>query len=760
MTTPAGPAAAPATTTTTTAATAPATAPDPSAPKTTGGQPAAAGQPAAGADPAGAAAPVEAVDSGSWSEPGQATARSGEGTARREHWTAARNIYGDHVAGHKIVLRIGDKTLPVPELSADLSDPVHYAFVDPDNWLDLCDRFRDQRTAIVRGPGGAGKDASAIRLLTGEVERVYHLDPAVEMLHLAESITEQAGTLGGGEGGVGFLLCQPHDAGKLRGFLFHALEKALTKANARLVITMPTGVLPPDNDLEQYVLDLPEQRVSRRRIVSSHLSWRLSDELAEKTLANAAVRELIEELERGDHSCQSAAELAWIISSECSDAGVVNAARVRERRRRQRGHAFDRWFDSLRDADERSFAISLAVLDGLPFEDVSDAARRLRRRMEPSRQLVVSATAQGMSELRMGSPDLLRGATARLLQSLRADEVDEEQQFAYGTAPVRIVRYKDGSYPQQVLERVWRGYHIQPTVLEWLHELVISPSEAIRFYAASALGELCRYSFDYVHAYYLARWAASKDYRVREAVAYALRVAGRDPRLAVAVATVVGGWYANKDQPYLQATAARAYGVGVGVPDAATAVDRLGRLATIDDYWIAVAIGDALADLILEDEQTVAPMACGALLEWFENRRRVRPAQLAFLILASTLVFWEPAEAGRPPARWPTLLRLATTLEPLRAPLIGLWRRVLSESVLHEEARGVLSGWAALAENDPAQLDDLGQLVGAALWMPEWNRRIETILGRLARDWVAEENLVPLPNARKTVTALFSAEES
>src|SRR5262249_20423834 len=142
---------------------------------------------------------VNTAEGGSWSDPGS---RSGEGSARKDHWAAARSVHGDQVhgdkfTGNKVELHLGGRTVLVPELPVDLADPVKYAFVKPDNWADLSIRFRLQRMSIVRAPNGYGKDASAIRLLSAEVETIYHLDPQTEVRHLADSIAEQAAKLGG-----------------------------------------------------------------------------------------------------------------------------------------------------------------------------------------------------------------------------------------------------------------------------------------------------------------------------------------------------------------------------------------------------------------------------------------------------------------------------------------------------------------------------------------------------------------------------------
>lgn len=748
----------PTTTITTPVAPAVGTAAAPSTPAPAQPPPSQQGEAAAAPDAGLPAAPVEGADTGSWSEPGEATSRSGEGTSRNEHWRAARTVHGDRiggdkVAGHKIELRFADKTMPLQELSPDLTEPVRYAFVNPENWGDLSERFRAHRSTIVRGRAGQGKDACAIRLLTGEVETIYGLDPEVDVNRLADSIAEQAGTLGGAEGGIGFLLCQPVHAAKLRGFTLQNLEKALTDANARLVITLHSEVHPADDELHRYVLDLPAQPIDHKRIITSHLSWRCNDVVAAKLLDNPTVGELIAELAASDASCRSAADLAAIISLERDEDGTVNGFQVRARHRQHREQAFDLWFDGLRGAEERSFAVALAVLDGLPYEEVSAAARRLRRKLEHAQQLVLSTAQASGPELRIARQDRLQTPTARLLQTLRAADTDEQIRYAYGTVPVRTVHYQDPDYPTQVIERAWRGYQIQPTLLEWLGELIVAASEPVRIYAASTLGMLARYSFDYLCTTVFHRWANSKDRRIREAVAYALREAAADPQLAASAAAVVTSWYANRQQPRMQATAARAYGAGVGSLGPAATIDRLGRLATIDEFTVALAVGDALADLILQDPAETAPMACTALLAWFTDGRRTRPAQLAFLILADSMVTWTPAEDGRPGTRWPTLLHLAQSVETLRGPLFALWQRAVAESILHEQAHAVLSGWAGLAEHDEKQLDVLLRLLRATVGLPVPDDRIRQILIRLAARWVEPETLIPLPRAHQAVMA-------
>jgi hypothetical protein len=225
-----------------------------------------------------------------------------------------------------------------------------------------------------------------------------------------------------------------------------------------------------------------------------------------------------------------------------------------------------------------------------------------------------------------------------------------------------------------------------------------------------------------------------------------------DPALSSAVRAVVAGWYSNRACPNQQATAARAYGIGVGGFDTATVLDRLGRLATVGDYVVSFAIGDALADLVLADPKANAPLVLKALLGWFDISQisqRVRPAQLAFIILANSLVEWIPRDEhdalGMP---WPLLLSLARTVPEVREPMFALWGRVIAESVLFDEAQDAITGWAALAENDPAQLDVFVRLV---VQIAQRDPRTRTILRGRIKKWIDPFNLNPLPKAEQVV---------
>ncbi len=77
--------------------------------------------------------------------------------------------------------------------------------------------------------------------------------------------------------------------------------------------------------------------------------------------------------------------------------------------------------------------------------------------------------------------------------------------------PVEVVRYQIPGYATRVLHRAWSEFTIQGTMLDWLAELSTSrPADAVRVWAATALGVLSTFSFDYVSDVVLKRWSGHR----------------------------------------------------------------------------------------------------------------------------------------------------------------------------------------------------------------------------------------------------------
>ena len=700
-----------------------------------------ASQPA-GAESAGErSAPKAASDRGDDTK--RATQSTGLGSARHEMAEAAwRAVNGDVVAGNKNTFLIGSgakrQTAPLRVLSPTIAEEVAMAFVDPEGWDGLRVRFQQQRTVILRGRPGQGRTTMAVRLLrSASVESIYDFDPRLDLTQLANWIEEDRTGPDRIGSGAGFLLRLPADASWRQSFVFHGLDEALERADARLVLTVDADTQLGDDNLLRYVLELPSPP-GTAKILERHLRWRIGDYAAEQALADKELKNLIDEFLAGA-SCEAAAALALIVSQETDAPG--SAERIRERIALRGQDDFEIWFDGLRDIETRSFAIALAVLDGLPYEDVARAANRLslRLRRRPGK----------------GRPDPFRVAAGHRLRVVRAQTETVPVRRSFGRPSARATRYTDPQFPRKVINRAWHGYQIQDTLLAWLGDLVNGP-EQVRISAGTAIGVLCEHSFDYLTTAVLDPWADGTDAQ-RQAVAYALRVAASDPALRTEVTRLVGGWYGDRDNPRRQATAARAHAVSLGRPDPLAAVEALDRLAMVRDIRVWVAIGDGLAELILKDSVRVMPTVFDSLLRWLDDRDRATTAQVAFLIVATGLV----TDVGEPDgeiATWPTLLHLAGANAELRQHLFELWRRVLNETLLFvDEAEQVMTAWAGFAEADDVLLEVFARFVRATVGKDKRTR--ETLL-RYAEKWRAEDNLQPLPKASEAVRSVLQWKEN
>jgi len=675
----------------------------------------------------------------------------GQGAARQEALRNAQHVIdGDVVGRDKFVFLVGgEKKAAICRLSPLYYERVQDAFVDPDGWDELREQFHKRRTVILCGTPGQGRTAMAVRLLMStSTEVMYDLDPRVDLNRLAEQLEQ--GQHGGGtvERGAGLLLCQSGHMAALHGRALRDLDDALIKADARLVLTVGPDMRLADEELIEYLVELPSAP-SYRRIVERHLEWRLGGErAAQELLAREEVRTVLDELIDEVTSCEGAALLAYILSEEPGD--TISLARVRERMARRSLDAFDTWFEDLRDVDLRSFAIALAALDGLPYEDVARAAEKLRQRLAPTAQTLIVSPDSGQPVSR----NRFRMPRRQLLELLRATVVDTEVRRPYGSVPSQAVAYKDRSYPRAILSQVWQGYQIHDLLLAWLTELVEEPSEPVVVQVATTLGVLSTFSFHHLLTAVLLTWAGSEDPDKREAVAYALRVPAADERLRGSVTHLVNLWFGSADTPALQATAARVHGLALAGADPEASLAALDRLARDADYKVEFAIGAGFIDLLMVDTTRFAPTILSTLLRWFDDPERTDTARLVFLIIANDLMTDQATtEPDTLSVDWPALLGLAHNSPALRDLLIRIWCRMLSEGSYLDLAEGVIDGWASRAEGDRALLEAFARMVRA---VGVADPRARSILRRCAVRWCSDDNLLPLPKAAYTVEAVLT----
>ncbi|MFE7509808.1 hypothetical protein ACFU8I_00995 [Streptomyces sp. NPDC057540] len=684
--------------------------------------------------------PGEPPRSGPGAESFEATGSMGQGSLRHDRVrNAFANVEGDVVGGDKYVLLMGGEQRRLRAISPLLDERVRFAYQEHPGLPPAREALAGRHLLILRGAPGHGKTAMAVRLLQSMgATAKYHLDSNVDFASLTDLLERGGDSV---ERGAAFLLDQPTGIAALRGAEYEKVQGALALAGAWLVITVSSTEV-ADSELLTAVVDVTEAP-DQRGIVSSHLRWRLGDAVHDRLLADIGIGALLDELLDGDPACKRAADLASAITEEW-ETGNLDPEAIRARHARQADEDFDIWIESLRDPAVRSLAIALAVLNGLPQEYIATAARGLRERLEDDRPHVLMAGPDGRPP-RVKDPF---GAPRRTqLTRLRARDVGKED-----GEPGHALEYKDPSYPRRVIQHAWVQYEIQGELLDWLSVLVVHPAEEVRVYAAAALGAIAAESYTYLCDQVFHRWAANEDPRRRDAVAYALQIASRDTWIAERSDTLVEGWFADRSRPFVQATAARVYGMR---EDPERAVAALARLTVVDRATVAVAVGRSLTDLLAQNVDSTG-LVLRTLHERSTDHRRRPTALLSFLIVAAQVVVGrEEWRTGSEVEHWPALLYLAHHQEELRAPFVALWRESLNQADFGAEAQQVLRNWAALAEHDPALRDMFQLMVGAIAY---GDPRTGRILRRCAADWIDQDELAPLPLTAAVVRAQLDLE--
>ncbi|MGW8888875.1 hypothetical protein [Streptomyces sp. NPDC055749] len=712
-----------------------------------GDQPGGGGPPQSGGpDSGGQPTPTP---SGAGPEASEATGQLGQGSMRHGHLqNAFANVQGDVVGGNKYVLVDGGRKEP-RVLSPLIDERVRHAYHEPAEFGAAREALLRQKIIILRGAPGYGKSALAVRLLQGACEGpIHHLDSKVALAALADSLESGAGGI---ESGVGFLLDQPADIGNLSGEVYEKVQGALSHANAWMVLTVASTEV-ADSELLAGVLDLTEVP-DTLAVTRAHVRWRLGARHADRLLARADVNELLGELLAGDPACRQAAELGAVLADDY-EAGELDPQRIRESRNRLADEDFEIWVESLPDRSTRCFALALAVLNGLPQENVAQAARTLEQLLDDKSPYL---RAPGPDGRLPHVHDPFAQPRRRRLARLRARTVGKQRQAGRTVQrdrgePGDALEYKDPGYPPRVIRHAWNQYGIQTELLEWLTSLVNDPAEQVRIYGAASLGVIAAESYTYVCDHLLHAWAHSEDAKLRDAVAYALSVGCEDAWVKEQAAVLVEAWLVDRTAPMGQATAARVHGMGV-LGDRSE--EELGRLAVVDHWTVAVAVGRSFTDLLADDheraERTLRVLRDGAA------KHQARPtALLAFLIVCSQLIVdsgeWQTG--GVVPA-WPALLYLAHTREGMREAYVGLWRDALNHLFLRERAEQVIGDWAAQAEKDVRLRDMFLLMIGAIAYQ---DPRSGQTLRRFAEGWTDPENLAPLPVVAAAVHARLDLE--
>ncbi|WP_157546428.1 hypothetical protein [Hamadaea tsunoensis] len=648
---------------------------------------------------------------------------------------------GVHAEGDLIGLQVNmatEQTLLPGRLPDAVYLSVKEAFVgDEKDLITAVEQLGAVPTLVVCDQPGRGRLARAVRVLQLMEHATIRVVRAVK--DLKDNVVE----------GTGYIY-MPADSGVVDMRELDSLGVQLSHAGARLIL-----ILPPERitvELLEIQIQLPPGP-SAMDVLRRHLSWRLAEESA---AATTVVQSMMADFVADDAPLRHAADLAQWIFEARSDNGYDYEsvrARVDERTRT----AFEIWFDQL-DRESQVFAIALAVLNDLPYEYVVDAARSLRRRVMPP-ITVLNAGSEG-NEIAVRAPaDTFQISRRERLTRLHAIVERKDVRGEYGMAPADVIRYRNPAYAPQIIQRAWSQYAAQAQLLDWLRELAVHPAEPVRVWAATAIGILTAESFDYLCETALETWALSKSMYARSAVAHALHVPASDPRLRPHVRKLAATWadaaamteatdLTDDDfevDRLAQATAARIYGVTLGRDEPDESLSALRRLAEIDDIRVALAVGESLAELLLDRPERAEPILAN-VLSWLDedadNEDLAATAHLAFLILATSLVVEVPRAEGAADAfSWPMLLHLAAEKPALGFGIARIWHYAMSTTrYFPEQADLVLAQWLRQVADDQRAWSPLATLASQICFD---DLGLHQHLLTLVETWITDGTLTP-----------------
>jgi hypothetical protein len=472
---------------------------------------------------------------------------------------------GDQVHGGKTVNNYGAGAatrVPPRRLSDARMDPVRHTFVEPEGWGEFRARTQRHQVLMLRAAEGAGRWTMAVRLLHSRgLQELYELTVADHLDRLPEVV-----------GAGGYVLVLDRDATLTAQMLSSCVDRL--GSDGCLVITCDRSVT-LGGELQDFVVDAPAAP-GPMAILESHLRWRIGEVNADRVLSRQEVSEFLAGTIRSTTTRRDVAALATLMAEE-SAGDTVDLDAVARRYTQRGDDELDTWFEGLPDLGMRTFAIALAVLHGLPYEDVAHAARLLQRRLEREGAPLESAGAGAafgpLWQDPFATPNRARLARLRAMSYRTVPEVPDE------APPATRVAYRDMEMRPGALDRAWNGYQIQVALLLWLVDLVERPSSPdVPFRAAAALGHLATRSFRFVQRRVLWLWSGSDEERHRDVVAWAMRASANDPLLRPSVERFVEELSAGDD--WQQATAAGVIGISLGPADPEAAFRKFDEYAT------------------------------------------------------------------------------------------------------------------------------------------------------------------------------------
>jgi hypothetical protein len=567
-------------------------------------------------------------------------------------------------------------------LSEDLAK-VRAVYVAPSLYAQAQRILAEKHVLILWGQAHWGKWTTALHLLsTLHADEIFEINPDVKLDEIPSAELEP-------QRGYVIDTLASDSAEKLNVFVLNRLSSRLIEQHSHLVVTVDSRVHLAKEALSGYLVAWSDVPV-RGQLLEKHLIWYLTD--ADK-LARAhelSQTEAVQHLLSTHLLPGEIDRLAELMAGVAREELALEEALARfEAHARQQVEA---WFEAHTDLEERTFMLSVAVLNGASYQAVVEADERLQSLIKPP-----------SAEDELPVTDLVFGRTrSQWVKTVCAHPVQGYEEAEFGRSPVELIVLDNPTFQPAVLHYAWHEYdRLRKPLLDWLWDLGFHPSFDVRTRAAAAVGELSKYNFGHVRRKVLIPWANHQDSRARAAAALALGVPAWEGEFAPQVLGLLHHWATLRNNWRLCWTAAAAYGglVGLRFPD--TALRDLYTIAQAEDLRLFGVLSRSIAGLF-QAGRLVPDYYLKVIdsLVGLTADPKSKIVTLTGLLIFLELALEAKVEADPEGRVWPTLLWLARENEAYQDRVTSLWRRALNTKAARKRALEALRQWLLIVDDD------------------------------------------------------------
>lgn len=636
------------------------------------------------------------------------------------------DIRGDIVGGNQEKWRTNSvKRTYIEEVAGQILNreiaKINSVYIQTPNYKSAKDILQENNLIILWGNLHFGKRTTAIDLILSllQSENVFELDPTLEDLTKFKAESNQ-----------GYIIDQlsPETAIKLNRYSLNRLSQQLKNNQSYLVITIDKIVQLSLTELNPYIIsynDFPDPK----KLLEKHLAWYqdlefLSSQCVE-IIKESSVQNLLEKNTLLPRDLDRLAELlSKSLNKELTfDEALARFGLIANQK-------VEAWFDEHLDLSQRTFMISLAVLNNSPYQIVNEASQSL--------QLIIKTPSNEEKNI------IPESKLSERLKEFCADLKKDLKNTEYGQSTVELIVFKNSVFQPAVLGHIWKEYdQYRSSLLSWLNELGSHPNYEIRLKASAAVGELCKYDFGLVRERILLPWANSDQPNLQKLAALALSVPIFDGSLAPQVLKLLHHWSTLSNNPRLRWTATIAYGgyVGLRFPD--IALRDLLAIAQSQDGLLFSEVIQSLISLF-EIGKNIPNQYLVVLIRlqlWTEDPKKIIPNNLGLVTFWLLMSNAKVAEESNT-THIPTLLWLAKENDLCQEIIIVLIRRALNLKATRLPVLQTIHNWLELVNYDHRLYRIVGKIIYNIVVQGDQRERerIATYLKRWASEKPPHDN--------------------